>query len=51
VQAVLQVKHELGAVPDRYLPVTQVLQSFAPTPTQLTQGETHGWQELSADTQ
>ena len=52
VQAVSQVKQELGAVPVfRYLATTQVLQSFTPVPTQLTQGDTQGWHELSENRQ
>jgi hypothetical protein len=42
VQAVSQVKQELGAVPAKYLPIIQLLQSLAPIPIQLTQGEAQG---------
>ena len=37
----LQLKHELGAVPVfKYFPAMHVLQSLTPTPTQLTHGDT-----------
>jgi hypothetical protein len=42
-QAVLQLEAQLlGAVPPKYLPVMQLLQSLVPIPTQLTQGEAQG---------
>jgi hypothetical protein len=48
---VLQTKQKLGAVPPKYLPVMQLLQSLAPFPIQLTHGETQDWQVLSEDCQ
>jgi hypothetical protein len=51
VQAVSQVKQELGTVPAKYLPKMQLLQSLAPIPIQLAQGETQGWHVLSEDCQ
>jgi hypothetical protein len=39
--------HELGAIPLKYLPPMQLLQSLAPIPMQLTQGATHTGQVLS----
>jgi hypothetical protein len=47
---VLQVGAQVfGAVPPKYLPVTQLLQSFTPSPMQLTQGEIQtGAHELGA---
>jgi hypothetical protein len=49
---VLQLSaQELGAVPPKYLPVMQLLQSFAPFPIQLAHDETQDWQVLSEDCQ
>jgi hypothetical protein len=49
---VLQLDAQLlGAIPPKYFPVIQLLQSLAPIPTQLTQGEKHTWQVLSDDLQ
>jgi hypothetical protein len=41
-QGEAQTKQLFGAVPPKYLPTVQLLQSLDPIPTQLTQGATQG---------
>jgi hypothetical protein len=47
----LQLGQLFGAVPPKYVPEMQVLQSFNPDPMQVAQGDTQAGQVLSEDFQ